>query len=74
MTPCRQTTLASRNLDNEIAQGFPASDPPSLTQPHGEAVDFAGCSYLIEAEVASQSARSARWRGCSGSKGLDDGS
>ena len=50
MNTCSQTALASRALDAELAQGFPASDPPSLTQPFGDARDAAGrdCSIAVK--------------------------
>ena len=74
MAPCRQATFASRGLDDELAQGFPAGDPPLLTQQYDDASDAAGCGYSNEAEKACQSARWARWQGCRGGKGVDDGS
>ena len=74
MTPCRQAILASRGLNDELAQGFPASDPPSPTQPYGDAGDAAACGCSIEAEKAPQSARLAGWQSCCGGKRVDDGS
>ena len=73
MNTCSQAALASRALDAELAQGFPASDPPSLTQPNGDARDSAGCSCSINAEKAPKPVGSARRQGCCGGKGVDDG-
>jgi hypothetical protein len=73
MNTCSQAALASRALDAELAQSFPASDPPSLTQPYGDARDSAGCCSF-NAEKAPKPAGSVRREGCCGGKGVDDGS
>ena len=64
MPPCRQAAVASRALDAELAQGFPASDSPSLTQPVGDVSDAPSWSWSIEAEQGSEPARSAHLQGC----------
>ena len=69
MTPCRQAAVISRALDAELDQGFPASDPPSLAQPLGDARDAAGCGCATEAEQEPEPARSAGPRSCCGGKG-----
>ena len=64
MPPCRQAAAISRALDAQLAQGFPASDPPSLTQPSGDVSDAAGWGCSIEAEQGSGPARSAHLHSC----------
>ena len=73
MNTCSQAALASRALDAELAQSFPASDPPSLTQPNGDARASAGCGCSINAEKVPKPVESARQQGCCGGKGLGDG-
>jgi hypothetical protein len=58
MNTCSQAALASRALDAELAQGFPASD--------------AGCGCSINAEKAPKPAGSVRRQGYCGGKGVDD--
>ena len=36
MTTCCKTAETSRKLDAELAQGFPTSAAPSLTEPAGD--------------------------------------
>jgi hypothetical protein len=74
MTTCSQAALASRALDAELGHGFPASDPPSVTQPYGDPRDAAGCGWSINAEKAPKLAGAARREGCCGGKGVEDGS
>jgi hypothetical protein len=41
MTEC--PAPLSRRLDRELADGMPAGDPPTLTDPAGDARDLQGC-------------------------------
>lgn len=42
MGTCK-TAKTSRRLDEALEQGFPAGDPPALTEPAGDARDAQGC-------------------------------
>lgn len=43
MTPCKTPAAVDRQLDEALADSFPASDPPSLTEPAGDAREASGC-------------------------------
>jgi hypothetical protein len=42
MTTCK-TAATSRRLDEALSDGFPAGDPPALTEPAGDIRDVSGC-------------------------------
>jgi hypothetical protein len=69
MTTCCKTAATSRELDAELAQGLPAGDPSSLTEPVGDARDAAGCCCSPEAGQKPEPARTATPQGCCGGKG-----
>jgi hypothetical protein len=59
--PGRQATSASRcckagelsrRLDQALEQSFPAGDPPSLTEPVGDARDVAGCGCAASEDAS----------------------
>ena len=64
MTTCR-TAAISRRLDEALDQGFPASDPASLTEPAGDARDVSECCCAGNAEPSVAKAKTTGC--CSGS-------
>jgi hypothetical protein len=61
----------NQQLDQALEQSFPASDPPSLTQPAGDARDAAACCCNPErsALVTQPAAVAEKKSGCCGGKG-----
>ena len=64
MDTCK-THATSRRLDEALEEGFPASDPPALTEPAGDARDVSGCCCSTPAEAPA--AQKPKGSGCCGS-------
>lgn len=68
MTTCK-AAATSRRLDEALDQGFPASDPASLTEPAGDARDADGCccSGATDKHRLRSEAAALQTAGCCGS-------
>ena len=65
MTTCK-TAATSRRLDEALDQGFPASDPATLTEPAGDVRDVSGCCCAGKAEPTSATTAKAKTNSCCG--------
>jgi len=61
----------SQQLDQALEQSFPASDPPALTEPAGDAREAAGCccNPVPPAQSPHPVAMAEKASGCCGGKG-----
>jgi hypothetical protein len=68
---CCKTAATRRQLDETLAQGFPASNPAALAEVAGDARDAAGCGCAkdTQAPAAPAPAGDDGSQGCCGGKG-----